>query len=330
MNKIDYLTDILHSFKIKADCVAQRKVRNISLYDIKLKPGTLVKTFDKYANEISIALLAKSKPFIRVVSNQGIIRMEVVEDAPSKIDFYDEMDKMTRPEGKLPIWLGSSIEGESIWMDLAKNPHTLIAGCTGSGKSVLLHTMIANLLQAPAIKIFCVDTKNIEFCEYASRLRNLTVVESYNDAYSILKLISSEMDRRYLAMKKNPIIQYPSIVFMIDEYADLVSQDTNREFALTLCKLAQKSRAAGIYCVVATQRPSVDVINGSIKANFPARIACQVVSGADSKIILDHTGAEKLIGSGDAIVKNYNNDYRRVQIPFTTPKDILHYHRYSN
>lgn len=333
MDKINYLNDILRSFKIKATCVDHKKIRNIALYDIKLEPGTLVKVFEKFANEISLALKSRTKPLIRVIPHDGIVRMEIVEDLPEKIDFFSEIPKINKPGGKIPIWLGSSVDGGNIWMDMAKNPHMIIAGCTGSGKSVLLHTIIANALEVLNTVIYCIDTKNIEFGEYGSKLRNLTIVDTYKDGYSILEFLTSEMEKRYEYLKKTSHTDenksnFSNILFVIDEYADLVSQDSNRQFSGSLCKLAQKCRAAGIYCILATQRPSADVISGSIKANFPARIACQVASGTDSKVVLDAGGAEKLIGSGDAIIKNYNNNYRRFQAAYTNPKDIIK--KYAN
>ena len=334
MDKIKYLNDILASFKIKATCVNHKKIRNISLYDIKLVPGTLVRSFEKFSNEISLALKARTKPLIRVIPSEGIVRMEIVEDAPQKIDLFEEFAKMTgERKEKIPVWLGSSVDGQDVWMDLAKNPHMLIAGCTGSGKSVLIHTIIANVLERQYASIFCVDTKNIEFGEYGSKLKNLTIVDTYGEGCQIAKYIQDEMEKRYIDMKHNAgkkdwTPDYPPILFVIDEYADLVMQDTGNEFSEMLCKLAQKCRAANIYCIIATQRPSTDVISGSIKANFPARIACQVASGIDSKVVLDCVGAEKLSGSGDAIIKNYNNDYKRFQTAFTDPKDIIA--RYAN
>src|SRR5271166_1377066 len=327
MDKVQFINDIIRSFKIRASCVAYKKVRNISFYDLKLDPGTLVKTIDKFSNEIALALRARAKPFIRTIPSEGIVRLEVVDEAPQKINFFSEVSKLEKMAGGLPMWLGSAVDGGDIWIDAAKNPHTLIAGTTGSGKTTLLHTMIANSLRNNTA-VYLIDTKNIEFSAYTNKINNLVMANTYIDALNMLKFLFLEMESRYASMRKsmsNEGVKKPpsSLLFIIDEFADLIMQDDNNQFAGLLCRLAQKCRASNIHCVLATQRPSSDIISGSVKANFPARIACQVASVIDSKVVLDCSGAERLSGNGDAIIKNYNNDYVRFQVAYSSPEEVI-------
>lgn len=318
---------ILNSFKIKAKCISYSKIRNISLYDLVLEPGTKVKGLQRFSDEISLAMKAQEKPLVRIIPKLGIIRFEVIDEPPHKLLFFDGKDLRKSPEGDISMYLGSSINGDDMWIDMAKNPHILISGCTGSGKSTLLQVIMANALKYNNIKICLIDSKNVEFNNY-DKFSNVSIATDYASGLNILSMLLEEMDYRYKIMNTKGIYnkEFPNILFIIDEFADLIMQDNNKIFLTKLCKLAQKSRAASIYCVVATQRPSVDIISGSIKANFPARISCQVASGIDSKVILDTTGAELLAGSGDAIIKNYNNNYQRFQSAYTTSEEVCKYY----
>lgn len=326
----DSLNQILKSFKIGAACVGCRKVRNVSLYDLTLEPGTRVKQLQKFTDELSLALKAKSKPIVRIMPEIGIVRLEVLDEAPQTISFFDEF-VLDKSEGTIPMYLGSAIDGSDLCIDFAKHPHTLIAGTTGSGKSTLLHTIVANALSIPNIKVGIIDSKNVEFGIYKNLGKSVSVADNFKSALNLLKFMYDEMESRYKLMTDRSFSQkifstsnkeFPQILFIIDEFADLIMQDTDKVFYNLLCKLSQKCRAAGIYCVLATQRPSVDVLSGSIKANFPARISCQVASGVDSKVILDTPGAELLAGRGDAIIKNYKYNYQRFQIAYSDPEEV--------
>jgi DNA segregation ATPase FtsK/SpoIIIE-like protein len=323
MENIDSLNHILTSLKVKAECLDYKKIRNVSLYDLHLQPGTRVRDLQKFADEISLAMKAHAKPLVKVMSSLGIVRLEVIDEKPHKISFFDEIKKLEPTKGIIPMYLGSSVSGENMWIDIAKNPHTLIAGCTGSGKSTLLQIIMANAFGLSNTKICLLDTKNIEFQEY-NRFENVDIANDYTSGLEMLSFLIKEMEYRYNIMTEVGVgkTDFHNILFIIDEFADLVMQDDNKIFFNQLCRLAQKSRAAGIYCILATQRPSVDIIKGSIKANFPARISCQVASGIDSKVILDASGAELLAGCGDAIIKNYNNNFTRFQIAYTTQEEV--------
>jgi S-DNA-T family DNA segregation ATPase FtsK/SpoIIIE len=212
-------------------------------------------------------------------------------------------------------------------MDLAQNPHMIIAGTTGSGKSALLHNIIANMLNYNDCIMYLVDPKNIEFHEYEERMaRNVNVSYTYDETMFVLDSLISTMDERYRLMASGQkATDFPYILLVVDEFADLIMQDRDNQFYTKLCRLAQKCRAARISIILATQRPSVNIINGSIKANFPARIACKVASQADSKVVMDGTGAEHLLGKGDALLRDNFRQLERFQVAYTTATEVCNY-----
>jgi S-DNA-T family DNA segregation ATPase FtsK/SpoIIIE len=320
------LNDILKAFRIQAQCVSHTKVRNMSLYGLNLSPGTRIQSLQKFSEEMALALHAKSKLTFKPITETGIVQVEVMDDKPHKLDLLTELKKSSPPSDyKLPVYLGSSIDGKDIWADFSKNPHMLIAGATGAGKSVMLHTIIANLLLMSYANVLVVDTKDMEFLPFAKKFRNISIYNTYKLACDVLEYLISEMEFRYgwLRGDNYTLADFPPYVLIIDEFADLIMQDSDDKLYNLICCLTQKCRAAGIYCIVATQRPSVDVIKGVIKANLPARIAFKVSSKTDSRVILDQNGAELLVGNGDAIIKNYNNDYVRFQAAFTDAKEVF-------
>lgn len=327
MHSKEGLNTILGSFKVNAKCVYSKKIRNVSLYDLHLEPGTRVRDIQKFSDEISLAMKAKARPIVRVMPELGVVRLEVIDDSPHKISFFDEIEMLEAPKDGIPMYLGSSVNGDDMWVDMAKNPHLLIAGTTGSGKSTLLQVIMANALRLRNVKVCIVDSKNVEFKDY-DKFDNVNIATDYKSASNLLSVLIDEMECRYKLMNANRYdkSEFPNILFMIDEFADIIMQDDSKAFYANLCRLAQKSRAAGIYCVLATQRPSVDVLRGSIKANFPARISCQVASGVDSKVILDTGGADLLAGLGDAIIKNYNNNYQRFQVAYTNAEEVCEFY----
>jgi S-DNA-T family DNA segregation ATPase FtsK/SpoIIIE len=328
---------ILKAFKIKAQCVGHRRVRNISLYDCTLSIGTKIKDLTQYLDEISITLKAYSRPLLKIVPQQGIVRLEVVDGEPERLPLFENMKKLSRQSGLLPLYLGSSVSGENVVFDIAKNPHMLVAGTTGSGKSVFLHTIIGNLLSYPDVKTILVDPKNIEFISYKG-LRDVEVYNTLDETVQCIENLIEEMNARYSFIEKNKLPpsyfltdqeSHQKIVLIIDEFADLVSNDDAKRLHKLICKLAQKSRASAIFCILSTQRPSVQVINGEIKANFPARVSFKVSSHVDSRVILDAVGSEHLVGSGDAIVNNYLYNYQRFLAAYTTPEEIVSIYKHS-
>jgi len=295
--------------------------------------GTRIKDIAKYLDELSISLRAYSKPLLKIIPQDGIVQMEVVDGLPEKIPFSEVYPQLARQskEGLLPVYIGSSVSGQDMIFDLAQNPHMLVAGTTGSGKSVLLHTIIGNLLSFDDVETFLVDPKNIEFANYHG-MKNVQVCNTFSQTMECLQSLEDMMEVRYefMASKKMPVNFFvsdqkifPKIVLIIDEFADLMLQDSGKDMHRLICKIAAKSRAAGVFCIIATQRPSVAVINGEIKANFPARISLKTASQIDSRIVLDVSGAECLSGGGDAIIHNYKFNYQRFQAAYSTSEELV-------
>jgi len=328
MDNIEKLNGILKSFRIKAGCTDFKEYNNAYFYDLALNPGTRVRDIQKYSTEIALALKAVNKPRISVLSEQGIVRFEFLKSSRNKIPLLELGGKTKRPPGALTCLMGETLEGEPVWIDLVKNPHMIVAGCTGSGKSTILHTLIANLLLHRNVKVFLMDPKNIEFYKYdESKIRSVKVSYSYQDCLNTLELIEEEMNYRYLKIKESKVDvrTFPYITLVIDEFADLIMQDYDSNFFKKLCVVAQKSRAARIHIILATQRPSVNIVNGAIKANFPARLACKVSSAVDSRVILDQSGAENLVGNGDSIINNVEHTYKRFQAAYTDADEVCRY-----
>lgn len=325
MDNIKKLNTILDSFKINANCLNYFEYKNACCYDIELRPGTRFKELEKYSTELSLALKTYSKLRFNVVSNTGSIRLEYLKSKSDKISLFELAQTSPRPAGDLTCLLGETLDGKPLWLDLAKAPHLLVAGSSGSGKSTLLHSLIANVLLYPTASIFLMDPKSIEFFQYDDqKINRIHVDYDYQQCLASLEYLNEEMDRRYLMIKDYKISNkdLPFIVLIIDEFADLKMQDEDRRLHSLLCRLAQKSRAARIHLVLATQRPSVNVVDGTIKANFPARISCKVASHVDSKVILDASGAEDLAGAGDSLINNSEFDLQRFQAAFTDASEV--------
>jgi len=327
MDPIKDFDNILNSFKIKALCASYNSIGNYFYYDIKLLPGGRVKDIQKYSDEISLALKSGCKPIIKIMHSTGVVRMEFALPSNASLKLFNYFPD-SAPNGDLNCLLGQSVEGEEIWMDLSKNPHMIVSGTTGSGKSVLLHNIIANLLKYSDAQMYLVDSKRIEFCEYDGAFKNIEVSYSYEETLSLSNSLLKLMEYRYDLLKVgHSLSEFKPIVVIIDEFADLIMQDKEEQFYISLCRLAQKCRSAKIYFILATQRPSVNIISGAIKANFPARIACKVASHVDSKVILDVSGAQNLLGKGDAIIKDNFRSFDRFQVAYTDATEVCSYFR---
>lgn len=328
---------ILSSLKIDATCIYSKEYKHFAYFDLVLDPNTTISKLERKAREISLILKSYTVPVIRPISTEGIVRLQVAMRKAEKVEFYETMASLQPFEGTLPFCLGETEEGTPFWIDMATNPHLLVAGQTGSGKSVFLHTLIANsfcLKNSRKINISLVDPKVVEFQQYKNPIFNSmvsTVISSYPKVIELLTRYEKVMDNRYSVYSKYNIrdvasdpSQFPLDIIIIDEVADLIMQDDREKtFQRLLTKLAQKGRAAGIFLVAATQRPSRDVLTGLIKASFPARISFAVSSRIDSQVILDKTGAENLLGRGDAIFRNTDIDHMRLQSFYVDPDDIL-------
>ena len=319
---------ILNQLKIKADVVRTENNGTMSKYYLSLHPGAKVSRIENCATEIALGLRAYGKPIIRVIPQEGLVAVELLTN-PSKMVQFSELaehfcDKTQ--EMAIPLALGKTHDGEDLLVDLSIMPHLLIAGTTGSGKSVLLHSILNSLMMVQhPIKLALIDPKKVEF-SYYSNVRHLMypVITEAEDALGVLSDLVDEMERRFRIMskasvntisdfnKKKPNRVVPYIVLVIDEFSDLM-HSSKKVFQKKLCMLAQKSRACGIHVIMATQHPSVDVVTGLIKANFPARISCHVSSLIDSRVILGCSGAEKLLGKGDALINSVGHDMVRFQ-----------------
>jgi len=338
MDMVGSLNKVFDGFKIDAKCIGAIKHRHFSFYDVELDPGCRISKIVRYSREISIAMRVSTDFIVKPIPEKGIIRLQTTNSAADVLHFETlykrSLEKNGEPKGTLPLLIGETDEGKAMWVDMAKCPHLLVAGSTGSGKSVFLHNLIANVSKRKDTKLFLVDTKKVEFGAYSKDLSFKRLISycatDYNSAYAMLRYLYGTMETRYNilcdaglnSIEENPNI-FQKYLIVIDEASDLLLQRPDKEFETLLTRLAQMARAAGIYIVLATQRPSADVLTGLIKANFPARLACKVTSKINSRVVLDCHGAESLAGRGDAIFKNSVVDHARLQIAYTEPKRII-------
>jgi|YNPMSStandDraft_2_1061718.scaffolds.fasta_scaffold00807_3 S-DNA-T family DNA segregation ATPase FtsK/SpoIIIE len=352
------LQEKLETFKIKIENVTVIPGPVITQYEFVPAPGVKISQIEALADDIALALKAKGIRIIAPIPGKGTVGVEIPNHTPSLVRFRSIVASRTFRDfqGALPLGLGKTITGDVYCCDLAELPHLLIAGATGSGKSVGINTIIMSLLyrlHPRDLKFVIIDPKKVELTFYtklkhhylaASPDVDEVVVTSPSNAVVILKALVAEMEQRYdlLAMAgqrkisdynrklaegmlktttERPCEPMPYIVVIIDELADLMITARN-EVEDSIIRLAQLARAVGIHLVVATQRPSVDVITGLIKANFPARIAYQVASKVDSRTILDTVGAEQLLGNGDMLFTPGGQRPIRLQNSFITTEEV--------
>lgn len=323
-----HCNNVLQCLGINAECVDSNIRDNYISCDLSLKPGTRISKIKNLSNEISLLLRTKKAISMTTIHGEGIVRLTGTIGDPSSIDWNQLLQKhwVTKPKG-IQVLVGESIEGVPIWMNIKENPHLLIGGATGSGKSVLLHNIILNLLLHDNIILNMIDTKCVEFETYKNpKFKNSIhhIISTIGGAANLLSDMIKVMNSRYEIMSRSNVdyekLGFKTIVIVIDEFADLLMED--KSFEKMIITLAQKARMAGIFMIIATQRPSVDVVSGSIKANFPARIACRVISKFDSRVILDQDGAENLAGKGDCLIKSSQFDLVRFKAPFADPRKI--------
>jgi S-DNA-T family DNA segregation ATPase FtsK/SpoIIIE len=325
MDTVQQFNHILSSFNIKASCLSANQVDNYIYYDLKLHPNARVREIQKYSDEISLALKKPGKPSVKVLHELGVVRIEFAMPREKPLKLLDIFSNEDVPSGDLVCLLGQKVDGGKVWMNLMDNPHLLIAGTTGSGKSTLLHNIVANVYNYNDASLFLIDAKRIEFSAY-EKIKNTQVYYTYDDVVELLSNMVEIMEDRYNKIRSGwDPNEFKPILIIIDEFADLVMQDKGDLFFDKLCRLAQKCRAAHMSIILSTQRPSVNIINGAIKANFPARIACKVASHVDSKVILDITGAENLLGKGDALLRDNFRHMERFQVAYTDAAEVSKY-----
>lgn len=329
------MEQLLKNLKIKADVVSVETNEIISKYYLRLQPGGKIRKLENCANEIALGLKSYSIPLIRLIPEKGLVSVEVLTKPQGMVEFEEIYEEIFDSDFNLPVVLGRTYGGNNLIEDLSKMPHLLVAGTTGSGKSVLLHSIISSLIvnSNVSVKLALIDPKNVEFISYKDLKHLIYPIANYADeAHDILSDLVDEMDHRFYIMAKKStkdIYEFnqkrkkkmPYIVLIIDEFADLMNV-SKKEFQLKLGRLAQKSRACGIHIIIATQRPSADVVTGVIKANFPSRISCRVTSAINSRVVLDKNGAEKLLGKGDALLCSSNHDMTRFKGAFINPNTI--------
>lgn len=353
------IENTLMNYGIKITKISATIGPTITLYEIIPAPGVRISKIKNLEDDIALSLAALGIRIIAPIPGKGTVGIEVPNKKPQTVSMRSVIasKKFQEAEMELPIAMGKTISNETYVFDLAKMPHLLVAGATGQGKSVGLNAIITSLLYSKhptTLKFVMIDPKMVEFSLY-EKLRNhyLAVPESAVDSeefivtdihkviYTLQSLVQ-EMENRYqllrIAHAKN-IVEYnkkfikrklnpdnghrflPYIVVVIDEFADLI-QTAGKEIELPLGRIAQKARAIGIHLIVATQRPSTNVITGIIKANFPGRVAFRVTSIVDSRTILDQTGANQLIGKGDMLISRGGGDLIRIQCAFASTEEV--------
>lgn len=316
------LISTLESFKINAEIINICRGPSVTRYELVPEAGVRISKITSLSDDIALRLAAKSIRIEAPIPGKAAIGIEVPNSAKSMVSMREIIDtpQFKEAKSKLNVALGKDITGNIICADLTKMPHLLVAGTTGSGKSVCLNSMIISILYNATpeeVKLLMIDPKAVEFTVYNGIAHlEVPVVSQPRKAAGALSWAVGEMERRYqlfaensvrdikgfnkLAEMREDIAKMHHIVIFIDELADLM-MTSPKEVEDSICRLAQKARAAGIHLVIATQRPSVDVITGLIKANIPSRIALFVSSQVDSRTILDSSGAEKLLGNGDML-----------------------------
>ncbi len=337
----EVLVQTLRNFGVEATIVGTIAGPRVVRYELQLAPGTKVSKVAGLKDDLSYALATTEIRILAPIPGKQAVGVEVPNLAPRMVTLGDIYDDLPGSASPLSVWLGKDISGNAVWTDLARMPHLLIAGTTGSGKSGCINTLLTSILLRATpddVRMILIDPKRIELNFYESIPHLLTpVVSSPKEASAVLHNVVAEMERRYerlslvrarnlpeanrtfRARGEDPL---PYLLVVIDELADLmmVSPQAVED---AIIRLAQKSRAVGIHLVLATQRPSVDVITGMIKANVPSRIAFAVSSQTDSRVILDGSGAESLLGQGDMLFKPLGTSrLQRVQGAFVTEDEI--------
>jgi S-DNA-T family DNA segregation ATPase FtsK/SpoIIIE len=335
------LVTCLAHFGVEATVIGQIAGPRVTRYELQLAPGTKVGKVAQLKDDLSYALATTEIRILAPIPGKQAVGVEVPNLSPNLVTLGDIFDDLPQAASPLSVWLGKDISGASVWADLARMPHILIAGTTGSGKSGCINTILTSILLRSTpdeARLILIDPKRIELNYYESIPHLLTpVVSSPKEASAVLLNVVTEMERRYerlaqvrarnlneanRAFRKRGEDELPYLLVVIDELADLMMVSP-QEVEDSIIRLAQKSRAVGIHLVLATQRPSVDVITGMIKANVPSRIAFAVSSQTDSRVILDSNGAESLLGQGDMLFKPLGTSrVQRVQGAFVTEEEI--------
>ncbi|MFQ5445373.1 MAG: DNA translocase FtsK, partial [Saprospiraceae bacterium] len=351
----DQIVETLLNYKIEIVKIRATIGPTVTLYEIVPAPGVRISRIKNLEDDIALSLAALGIRIIAPIPGRGTIGIEVPNKNKQIVALKELLmsDKFKRAKMDLPVALGKTIANEVFVVDLAKMPHLLMAGATGQGKSVGINAVLLSILykkHPSQVKLVLIDPKKVELFPFAKLLHHFLaflpdqeepittetnkVVHTLNslciemeDRYNLMKKAHarniSEYNEKFIARKLNPNNGHkfmPFIILVIDEFADLI-MTAGKEIELPIGRLAQLSRAVGIHLVIATQRPSVNIITGVIKANFPARIAYKVTAKVDSRTILDASGAEQLVGRGDMLL-SVGGDMVRLQCAFVDTPEV--------
>ena len=349
------IVETLSHYKIEVSKIKATIGPTVTLYEIVPAPGVRISKIKNLEDDIALSLAALGIRIIAPIPGKGTIGIEVPNSSPEIVSMRSLIasEKFQNSDAELPVVMGKTITNETFTFDLAKMPHLLVAGATGQGKSVGLNAILVSILykKHPAqVKFVLIDPKKVELTLYNKIERHFLaklpgeeepIITDTSKVVNTLNSLCVEMDERYellkaaqvrnikeynnkfVARKLNPEKGHrymPYIVVLIDEFADLI-MTAGKEVEHPIARLAQLARAIGIHLIVATQRPSVNVITGMIKANFPARIAFRVLSKVDSRTILDASGADQLIGKGDMLITT-GNEMIRLQCGFVDTPEV--------
>lgn len=314
------INEILTDLKIGAKIVSYQIGPSVTRYDLETDKGVSISGFDRYINDISIKLGGMEARFVPLIQGKTTSGIEIANEHRSTVYFKDVFTHLPpKKPGQFYIPFGKNISGDYIHADLAEFPHMLVCGTTGSGKSIFMHSMILSLIMRSSVdelRLVMIDPKRVEFNKYRDSPHLLCpVISEPTEASATLTRLADEMEERFNLFqdydvsnikqynqyaKENNLETIPYIVLVVDEFADLI--DSCKTVAQPIQKLGAKARAAGIHMIIATQRPSTDVITGTIKANLSVRVALMTSSSVDSVVALGEGGAEKLLGYGDMLV----------------------------
>jgi S-DNA-T family DNA segregation ATPase FtsK/SpoIIIE len=337
----ELLVQTLAHFGVEATVIGQISGPRVTRYELQLAPGTKVAKVAALKDDLSYALATTEIRILAPIPGKQAVGVELPNLSPNLVTLGDIFEPLPPTASPVAVWLGKDISGAAVWTDLARMPHLLIAGTTGSGKSGCLNTLLTSVLLRATpddVRLILIDPKRIELSHFESVPHLLTpVVSSPKEASAVLANCLAEMERRYerlssvrarnineanRAFRQRGEPTLPYVLVVIDELADLMMV-APQAVEDAVIRLAQKSRAVGIHLVLATQRPSVDVITGMIKANVPSRIAFAVSSQTDSRVILDSGGAESLLGQGDMLFKPLGTSrLQRVQGAYVSEEEI--------
>lgn len=313
----------LQEFGIPVEMKETHSNSSVTMYTLKPSRGVKMSTIEKHDRDLAIALEARTIRVQAPIMGTSLVGVEIPNETRSTVNFFDESNEpaavLGLESGSLNIPIGVDVYGKMVKKDLRDMPHLLIAGATGSGKSVMLNVILHSLthqMTPEQMKLVLIDPKRVELETFADLPHVLSrVIHEHHEALKALRWLCEEMEERYKTLhaakyrsiekyNENQVEQMPYMVVVIDEFADLMltkKRGEPSEAELMIVRLAQKARAVGIHLIIATQRPSVDVVTGLIKANLPTRIAFMTSSRTDSGIVLDQAGAEELVGKGDML-----------------------------